>query len=115
MVDLGNPEDDDDLSVQGSEQGNPRPGIILQNDSNNHNLNTTIIVPTSRGARSEADYLDTIFIPGGSECLEEDSIALCTQIRAVDIDERLLDKLGEISPKKLREIEAGVLVCLSLQ
>jgi len=107
--------DDDDQTVTGSEQAEQRPGIVVQNDSENNELNTTIILPTTTGSREEARrYLSMIFISSDKECLTQDSIALCNQLRVVDVDERFLDCIGEISPKKMREIEKGLQVVLDL-
>lgn len=113
-IDLSVPDDDDDPDVQGSEQGFRRPGIVLQNNSENQSTNTTIVVPTTTGSSDDAKFLSTVFISSNSECLPDDSVALCTQLRVVDIDIRVGDKIGEISSVKLREIERCVEVVLDL-
>lgn len=105
--------DDPSDEVVGHEQARRRPGIILQNDSDNRQANTTIIVPTTTGSVDEAEDLSQIFIPAG-DGVREDSIALCRQLRVIDMDVRMGDCLGELSQQKLREIENAVLVTLSL-
>ena len=104
----------EDPSIVGHEQAGTRPGIVLQNDSDNQQAKTTIIVPTTSGSIDEAQHLNTIFLEAGTADLPNDSIALCRQIRVVDIDERVLDKIGEMPNLELREIEASVEVVLGL-
>jgi hypothetical protein len=50
--------------------------------------------------------------PAKEECFQQDSVALCNQIRTIDIEERVEDQLGVLSDKKLREIEKAVQVAL---
>ena len=120
-VDLGKCEEDKDededqekSSVVGHEQAGTRPGIVLQNDSDNQQAKTTVIVPTTSGSINESQHLNTIFIEAGTADLPNDSIALCRQIRVVDVEERILDRIGEMPNLKLREIEASVEVVLGL-
>lgn len=121
-VDLGEYDEDgedgdkgqEDPSTVGHEQAGTRPGIVLQNNSDNQEAKTTVIVPTTSGSVDEARHLNTIFIEAGTADLPDDSIALCRQIRVVDVEERLLDKIGEMPNLKLREIEASVEVVLGL-
>jgi mRNA interferase MazF len=114
-IKLGDHADDQEEGTEGSEQSGKRPGIVLQNDSENHyGYNTTVVVPTTTGSADEAEHLTTIFIGARETCFEEDSIALCKQIRVVDIDERFDGKLGTLSPKKMREVSRGVEVALDL-
>lgn len=100
--------DDEDETVTGREQAEQRPGIVLQNDSYNQNIDTTVIVPLTTGSTDDARYNSTVFISSGDECVSEDSIALCTQLRVVDFEERESGQLGELSSSKLREVEMGV-------
>jgi len=113
-VDLPEPDEDDDPDITGHEQGYRRPGIVFQSDPDNQSANTTIVVPTTTGSREEAEHINTIYIPEGTGGLDEDSIALCRQIRVVDIDARIDGYIGTLPNDKLREIEAGVEVTLNL-
>jgi len=113
-VNLGNHSDESDETTKGSEQSGPRPGIILQNDSAEGRYDTTVVIPTTRGSSDEARYLTTVFISAGDTCFPEDSVALCRQIRVIDIDKRLGDKLGELPPVKMRELSRAVEVTLDL-
>lgn len=111
---LGDPEDPSDESVSGHEQGFRRPGIVLQNDSDNHSATTTVIVPTTRGGPDEATHLNQVFLSEGTAGLPYDSVALCRQIRAIDIEDRVDEKIGDLPNEKLRVIESAVSVSLQL-
>lgn len=113
FVDLPGSEDDDD-DVEGDEWGLRHPGIVVQNNSENRTLNTTIIVPTTSGSAEEAGGLTTIFIPSNGTCMHNDSIALCHQLRVVDVDERIENRLGKLEEKKMREIERAIEIALAL-
>lgn len=109
-IDLPRREAEDELT-EGNEYGKRRPGIVIQNNSENHGLDTTVVVPTTSGTSNEANYLTWVFISSATECVPEDSIAMCTQIRVID-NNRLDGKIGELSTTKFREIEKATQVAL---
>jgi len=111
-VELPRREDEEEQTT-GKEYGKRRPGIVIQNDSENVQLDTTLVVPTTSGSASDASSLTWIFISSGSECVPEDSIAMCTQLRVVD-NSRFDSKIGELSRTKFREIERAISVALDL-
>lgn len=113
FVDLPGSEDDDD-DVEGDEWGLRHPGIVVQNNSENRTFDTTIIVPTTSGSAEEASGLTTVYIPSDGTCMDNDSIALCHQIRVVDVAERFGERMGELEEKKMREIERAIEVALAL-
>jgi mRNA interferase MazF len=91
--------------VIGSEIGKTRPAVVLQNNLANRSSPTVTVVPLSTN-------LDRIFpfqvrIPAGEGGLERESKALCEQIRTLSRD-RLLQRLGALSPERLREIRAAL-------
>jgi len=105
---------DEESTVTGSEQAYRRPGIILQNNSDNQSLKTTVIVPTTTGSSGDAQYITTVFISSSSECVPEDSVALCNQIRVIDVEDREDGYIGDLSNTKLREIERAVEVVIGI-
>lgn len=113
FIDLPGSEDDDD-DVEGDEWGLRHPGIVVQNDAENRSFNTTIIVPTTSGSAEDARGLTMVFIPSNGTCMHNDSIALCHQLRVVDVNERFGEQLGELGEKKMREIERAIEVALAL-
>lgn len=112
-VDLGDHADEDDSGTVGSEQSNVRPGLIVKNDAEGHEP-TTIVAPLTSGSSEDGEYLSTVYIPETEHGMEGDSIVLTSQIRAVDTQERVLDKAGELSRKKVREVEKSLEVVLGL-
>ena len=113
-VEFGEEDDEDDEERTGYEQAGNRPGIIMQNNDDNRSLDTTIVVPTTCGSADDASHLNTIFISSADECFPKDSVALCAQVRTIDVADRLEDKIGELSRSKLRELEAGLQSSLKL-
>ena len=109
-VNLPKREDVDELT-EGKEYGKRRPGIVIQNDAENSILDTTVVVPTTSGSSDDAKYLTWVFMASNRECVPEDSIAMCTQVRVVD-NSRFDGKIGELSHSKFREVEKASQVAL---
>lgn len=55
-----------------------------------------------------------ILIPSGEGGIDRDSVALCHQLRVLDVT-RLERKLGELNPETLVNIESVVLLTLGHQ
>jgi len=102
-----------DNKTTGSEYGKRRPAVVLQSDSEPDSIDTKLVVPTTSGESGDARYLTWVFISSSQECVPEDSIAMCTQLRVAD-DNRFDGKIGELSKPKLREIEKATQVALDL-
>jgi len=101
-----------DEKVIGSEQAGDRTVIIVQNDILSRYSSTVVIIPTT-GNIERASIPGCILLNRGEGGLSIDSIALCFQIRAISI-KRLKNKLGTLSTKKMKEIEAGIKTTLNL-
>ena len=87
--------------VIGSEQGKSRPVLIISEDDINELLNIVNVIPLTTKKKNRVIYPNEVFIPTDFG-LENDSIALCHQIRT--IDKRRLSKLyGELSSDYLQE------------
>lgn len=92
---------------KGSEPGKTRPVLILQTNMLNHiGHTTTIIIP-----------LTTKLIPGAyplryfikkRENLLQDSELLCDQMRAIDIQRIIPEKLATLTLQEMVEIEQQV-------
>ncbi|PSQ11121.1 growth inhibitor PemK [Halobacteriales archaeon QS_5_70_15] len=95
-VDLGGPSDDD---TRGGEIYKTRPAVVIQNDVGNKHSVTTIIAPISGG------HTNYPF---------KDSHVQLDQIRTVDIEERIVDKYGTVSPSQMEEIEDAIRISLGL-
>ena len=99
--------------TQGSEQRGTRPCLVVQNDVGNENAPTTIIVPftTSFGERL---YPFEVLIPADECALREDSVVVCSQIRTVSIEARILDNIGAIPPDRMDEVDTALEYSLGL-
>jgi len=99
--------------TKGSEQRGTRPCLVVQNDIGNRNAPTTIVVPftTSFG---EDLYPFEVLVAADESPLEEDSVALCSQIRTVAIAERVDAVLGPVPDQRLSEVERALEYSLGL-
>jgi mRNA interferase MazF len=95
---------------QGSEQAGVRPIIIFQNDTISRYTNTVISIPLTTNLR-RASLPSCVFIPSGEGGLTQDSVALCHQMRVLD-QTRLRNKIGEVQPETLVQLENNVLFTL---
>jgi mRNA interferase MazF len=100
--------------TRGLEQRGTRPCLVVQTDVANENAPTTIVVPltTSFGDRL---YPFEVLVPAEECALREDSIALCSQIRTVSIDEQIRDRIGSIPDERLSEVDRAIEYSLRLR
>jgi len=104
LVDLGQPKGD-------HEQAGRRPAVIFQTDDLSP-LSTVVVIPLTTQIR-RAGAANTVWIPAREAGQDQDSVALCHQIRALD-RRKLVHKIGELAPERLSEIEASVLFVLGI-
>jgi mRNA interferase MazF len=104
LVDLGQPKGD-------HEQAGRRPAVIFQTDDLSP-LSTVVVIPLTTQIR-RAGVVNTVWIPAKEAGQDQDSVALCHQIRALD-RRKLVHKIGELEPERLSEIEASVLFVLGI-
>jgi mRNA interferase MazF len=83
---------------KGSEQAGDRPVLIFQINQLNNTAPTTVIIPFTTKQKYK-NLPSCVFVPKGEGGLEEDSIALCHQIRVIDKNKGLLDNLGNAEQK----------------
>ena len=96
----------------GSEQGDTRPVIIVQNDIGNGFSPTLIVTPLTSNLRKNP--LPThVMIP--SSCgLERDSLALMEQIRTIDRS-RISDYIGHVNGEIQSAIDKALAICIGLE
>lgn len=87
--------------VIGSEQGKSRPVLILSEDDINELLNVVNIIPITSRKPERIIYPNEALLPVSCTGLENESIALCHQIRTID-KKRLSKNYGMISDKKIQ-------------
>ena len=88
--------------AQGSEQQGIRPVIIISNDSVNHNLPVSTVIPLSSINPNAKIYPTEINLPLVITGLQKDSVAMLQQIRTVS-HTRFVNKAGVIIDNLYRE------------
>lgn len=99
---------------KGNEVGKVRPVLIFQtNMLNEIEHPTTVIIPLSTYLINDAYPLR--YRVEKREKLEQDSDLLCDQIRTIDNQRIISDKLAELSLKELLEVDEQVKIVLALR
>lgn len=78
---------------KGSEQAGNRPVLIFQINQLNNTALTTVVIPFTTKLQYK-NLPSCVLVSKGEGGLEEDSIALCHQIRVIDKNKGLMDDLG---------------------
>lgn len=99
--------------TQGSEQAGIRPVIIFQNDLVSQFSTTTITIPLTTNLRRAALPI-CLLIQQGDGGLNQDSVALCFQLR-IHSKTRLSKKLGQLRVETLTQLEEVVLLTLGYE
>ncbi|OAQ52359.1 hypothetical protein HTG_12105 [Natrinema mahii] len=100
--------------TRGSEQRGTRPCLVVQNDVGNENAPTTIVVPFTTSYGDER-YPFEVLIPADECALREDSVALCSQVRTVSIDDRITDVVGSVPDDRMTEVDTALEYSLGLR
>lgn len=90
---------------------NPHPAVVLQNNSDNAKLDSTIVIPVTSG--DDAHPLCEVQLTPSRDDVENESIAVLNQITTVSIPDQIKDvdgdesawKMGSISSKSMKDIE----------
>jgi mRNA interferase MazF len=72
------------------------------------------VAPISSIKEHTKKYPTDVWITPKESGLARDSRVLLSQIRTVDKDERLLNKIGKLSPKKMIEVDQAIRISLAL-
>ena len=99
--------------TKGSEQRGTRPCLVVQNDVGNENAPTTIVVPFTASFDDEL-YPFEVLVRAKECALEQDSVALCSQIRTVSVEQRVVDNLGSVPDERMAEVETALEYSLGL-
>jgi len=100
--------------TRGSEQRGTRPCLVVQNDVGNENAPTTVVVPFTTSFGDER-YPFEVLVPADECTLQEDSIAVCSQIRTVSIDQRITGVIGSIPDDRMEEVDTALEYSLGLR
>ena len=99
--------------IRGSEQAGIRPVLIFQNNAINPYTTTALTSPFTSNLR-RASLPSCVRVNAGEGGLTVDSVALCHQLRVLDIS-RLIQRLGMLSAKTISAIEQSVLFTMGIR
>ncbi len=97
----------------GSSPGLPRPVLIIQSDKfNRSRINTVVIAVISTSLRL-ADSEGNVLLTARQSNLPKDSVVNISQLFTID-ESLLRDYVGALSAKKIKQIDNGLRLVLSL-
>ncbi len=96
--------------ARGGEQAGKRPALVIQNDIGNEKASTTIVAAISSTVRLYPMNVEIKPPEGG---IKHQSIVKTTQILTVS-KERLEKRLGQLSEKKMGDVDTALKLSLSL-
>ena len=97
--------------VIGSEQGDTRPCLVVQNNIGNRHSPTVVVVPLTSSKKA---FLPTHVRIRRTGALASDSTALCEQVRTID-RRRLDGYIGRIDSDTLETVNAALAVSVGLE
>ena len=103
-VDLGEPS--------GSEPGYRHPCVVVQNDVFNQSRIRTVVVCALTSNLKRAEAPGNVLLEKGEANLPKQSVVNVSQIFTVD-KTQLGDYIGTLSPRRVRQILAGILLVLT--
>ena len=93
--------------IVGSEQGGPRPAVVVQNDMGNKHAPTVIIAPVT-----SKNNLPT-HVKLTSHILERNSMVLLEQLKTVD-KSRIDSYIGTLSDEEMKMIDKALRISLAI-
>jgi mRNA interferase MazF len=99
--------------TKGSEQRGTRPCLVVQNDVGNENAPTTIVVPFTTSFGDEL-YPFEVLVTADECALKQDSVALCSQIRTVSVEHRVVDNIGAVPDERMDDVDTALEYSLGL-
>lgn len=101
--------------TKGSEQqGSHRPCVVIQNDVGNKFSPTTIIAPFTTQYDPADIYPFEVEVLSSNTPLNQDSVADLSQIRVVDISQRVQQNIGSLSSTRMAQIDTAIRESLGL-
>jgi mRNA interferase MazF len=92
---------------KGSGPGYRHPHVVVQNNVFNGSRIGTVVVCALTSNVKRADAPGNVLLKKGEANLKKDSVVNISQLVTVDKDD-LLEKIGALSPARVREIVAGI-------
>lgn len=96
--------------IVGSEQGGPRPAVVLQNDVGNKHAPTVIIAPVT--SKNKKSNLPT-HVKLTSHFLERNSMVLLEQVNTID-KSRIESYIGTLTNEEMKLIDKALRISLGM-
>ena len=100
--------------TEGSEQRGTRPCLVVQNNVGNENAPTTIVVPFTTSF-DDTLYPFEVLVSADESHLQEDSVALCSQLRTVSIEHRINTVVGSVPDERMDDVDTALEYSLGLR
>ena len=100
--------------TRGSEQRGTRPCLVVQNDVGNENAPTTIVVPFTTSFGDDL-YPFEVLVSAEECALREDSVALCSHLRTVSVEHRIVDVIGSLADERMAEVDTALEYSLGIR
>jgi len=100
--------------TEGSEQRETRPCLVVQNNVGNENAPTTIVVPFTTSFGDEL-YPFEVLVTAAESHLQEDSVALCSQLRTVSIEHQVVTVVGSVPDEQMAAVDTALEYSLGLR
>ena len=97
----------------GREIRKTRPTLVIQNDLANRLTGMTIVVPITSTVRFPLNPVHVLLAADRSTGLDVTSVALLSQIRAID-QQRLIKRLGATDEDVMARVDEAIRISLSL-
>lgn len=99
--------------TRGHEIYKQRPAVVVSNNRFNETSGLCVVCPVTDAFGKTS----TVHIPiaKGEGGLRKDSVAHCGQLRMIDQEERIMRRIGTLSPVKMKAIEFGLRLVLDLR
>ena len=98
--------------VKGSEQGNIRSCLIIQNNLGNANSPTTIIAAMT--SKTEKEFPFTVLIQKEEVNLSSNGLIQLNQIRTISIKDRIIKKIGTLNPSTMKKVDMALKLSLGI-
>jgi len=98
---------------RGSETGHLRPVVVVQADPFNASKIGTVMVAAITSNVSRAEAPGNVRLPKGTAGLPKSSVVNVAHVMTLNRED-LVARIGQLSPEKLREVDAGLRLSLSL-
>jgi len=99
--------------TKGSEQGNIRPVVVLQNDFGNKTSPTTIICPITSKIFSK-EFPTNVELSKKESKLNRNSTILLNQIRTID-KSRIIKRISTLNKEIMKKVDIAIKISLDLK